>query len=93
MWLITTFLGDENVVVIVVEYDKKFLLHLLTKVTKLLMPTNVEKVEDLQSKGNSKDLFKTTSTNANTYMDLVSRELFGFHQYSIDVENYKCVLP
>ncbi len=72
---------------------KKFLLHLLTKVTKLLMPTNVEKVEDLQSKGNSKDLFKTTSTNANTYMDLVSRELFGFHQYSIDVENYKCVLP
>lgn len=23
MWLVTTFLGDENVVAIVVEYDKK----------------------------------------------------------------------
>lgn len=56
------------------------------------MPTNVEEVEDLQSKGNSKDIFKTTSTNANTYMDLVSRKLFGFHRYSIDAENYKCVL-
>lgn len=52
------------------------------------MPTNVEEVEDLQSKGNSKDIFKTTST----YMDLVSRKLFGFHRYSIDAENYKCVL-
>jgi hypothetical protein len=92
MWLVTTFLGDENVVAIVVEYDKKLLLHLLTKAIKLLMHTNVEEVENLQSKGNSKDLFKTTSTNANTYMDLVSRELFGFHRVSIDAENDKCVL-
>jgi hypothetical protein len=28
------------------------------------MPTNVEEVEDLQSKGNYEDLLKTTSTNA-----------------------------
>jgi hypothetical protein len=56
------------------------------------MPINVEEVEDLQSKGNIENLFKTMSTNANTYMGLVSRKLFGFHQYSIDVEHYKCVL-
>jgi hypothetical protein len=31
MWLITTFLGDENVVVIVVEYDKKILIAFTNK--------------------------------------------------------------
>ncbi len=49
MKLITIFLGHENVVVIIVEYDQQLMLLLLTKTTKLLMHASVEKVEDLQS--------------------------------------------
>jgi hypothetical protein len=41
------FLGRENVVVIVVEYDQHIMLLLWTKTTKLLMVTNVEAIKDL----------------------------------------------
>jgi hypothetical protein len=56
------FLGCENVVVIVVEYDQQFKLPLLIETTKLLMLANVEKVKDLQSQSlqsqsNVEDLF------------------------------------
>jgi hypothetical protein len=90
MKLITVFLGCENGVVIVAEYDQQFLLPLLTKTTKLLMLASVEKIEDLQSQGNAKDLFQTISTNVDTNRDLVSRKIIGFHRYLIDVENCKC---
>jgi hypothetical protein len=43
----TIFLGRENVVVIVVEYDQHIMLLLLTKTTKLLMFANVEAIKDL----------------------------------------------
>jgi hypothetical protein len=45
-----TYLRCENVVV-VAEYDEKLMLPLLTKTTKLLMPTSVEENEDMQSQG------------------------------------------
>jgi len=38
MQLITTYLGWENVAILVAEYDEKLFLPLLTKVAKLLMP-------------------------------------------------------
>jgi hypothetical protein len=47
MKLITIFLGRKNDVIIVAKYDQQLLLPLLTKTTKLLMPTSVEEVEDL----------------------------------------------
>jgi hypothetical protein len=47
MRLVTTFLGHENAIAIVFEYDQNFLLPLLTKVTKLLMRANVKKTKDL----------------------------------------------
>ncbi len=47
-------------------------------------------IKNLQ--GNVEDLFQTTSTNGNTYWDLMLRELVGFRQYPIDVENNKCAL-
>jgi len=43
----TVFLGRENVVVIVVEYDQHIMLLLLTKTIKLLMLANVEAIKDL----------------------------------------------
>ncbi len=38
MQLVTTYLGWENVAILVVEYDEKLFPPLLTKVAKLLMP-------------------------------------------------------
>ncbi len=38
---------------------------------------------------NCKDLFHIIATNAYTYKDLVLKQLVGFNQYSIDVENCK----
>ncbi len=58
---------------------KNFLFPLLTKIVKLLMFVSVEEIEDLQSQIHVKDLLHTITTNANTYMDLVSKEFVGFH--------------
>ncbi len=58
MELIIVFLGRENAIVIVVEYDQQLLLPLLTKATKLLMPTNVEEVEDYNLRAMSKIFFR-----------------------------------
>jgi hypothetical protein len=44
MWLVTTFLGCENVATIVVKYDQRLLLPLLTKETKLLLHVITKKI-------------------------------------------------
>ncbi len=43
------------------------------------MFVSVEEIEDFQCQLHVKDLFHTITTNANTYMDLVSKEFVGFH--------------
>jgi hypothetical protein len=88
MQLVTTYLGCENVVV----YDEELLLHLLIEVAKLSMHVSIEKVEDFQSQVHAKIMFHTTTTNVDTYMDLVSRELIGFYWCPFDIENFKYVL-
>ncbi len=42
MRLVTTFLGRKNVATIVVKYDQRLLLPLITKATKLLMHVNIK---------------------------------------------------
>jgi hypothetical protein len=69
------------------------MLPLLIEATKLLMPTIVKEAKDLQSQGNAKAFFQTTSTNVDIYKEAMSKKLVGFHQYPIDVENFKCGLP
>jgi hypothetical protein len=91
MQFVTTYLGHENVVV-VVKYDEHLLFPLLTKIAELLMFVSVEEIEDLQSQIHVKDLFHTITTNANTCMDLVSKEFVGFRSYLVDAKNCKCVL-
>ncbi len=48
--------------------------------------------ENLMIKVNFENLFFTTTTNVNTYKDLVLRKLVGYHRYFVDVDNYKCAL-
>jgi hypothetical protein len=87
MWLVTTYLGCENVVV----YDEELLLPLLIEVAKLLMHASIEKVEDLQSQVHAKNMFHII-TSVDIYRDLESREPIGFYQYHIDIENFKYAL-
>jgi len=77
---------------VVVEYDEKLLLPLLMEANKFLMSNRVETTSNLHSKGDFEGLFHTTSTIANTYKDIVSRELVGFQWVPIDVKGCKCVL-
>jgi len=66
MWLVAAFLDLKIVIAIIVNYDQKLLLSLLTKGTKLLMRANDKEIKDLQFQGNVEDLFQTTSANVNT---------------------------
>ncbi len=92
MQLVTMYLGQENVVALVAEYDDEIILRLLIKVRKLLVLSNGAKFENLVTQVNSKNLVFTTIMNVNTYRDLVSRKLIGYHQYFVDADNYKCAL-
>jgi hypothetical protein len=48
--------------------------------------------ENLVTQMNSENLFFTTTTNVNTYKDLVSRKFVGYNRYFANVDNYKCAL-
>jgi hypothetical protein len=56
------------------------------------MFVDVEEVEDLRFQWNVEKIIQTISTNVDIYKNLVSRKLIRFHQYLVDVENYKCPL-
>ncbi len=43
MLLVTMYLGNENVVIVVIKYDEKLLLFLLMKANKLLMSNKAKK--------------------------------------------------
>ncbi len=86
MLLVIMYLGQENVDVLVVEYDDELLLPLLIEATKLLMPFNGAKFENLVIQVNYEYLFFTTITNANTCRDLVLRELVGYQVRSQENE-------
>ncbi len=47
MWFVTTYLGCENVI-IVIKYNEKSLRPLLMVANKLLMFASVKEIEDLQ---------------------------------------------
>ncbi len=79
MLLVTMYLGQENVVAFIFEYDDELLLTLLIEATKLLMFSNGAKFENLVTQVNFENLFFAIITNANTYKDLVSRKLVSYH--------------
>jgi hypothetical protein len=66
MQLVITYLGWENVVILVAEYDEKLFLPLLIEVAKLLMPIRGEKIENLTSQVNFEDIFFTITINVYT---------------------------
>ncbi len=92
MLLVTMYLGQENVVALIVEYDDELLLTLSIEVVKLLMLSSGAEFENLATQVKFENLFFTTTTNADTYKALVPRKLVGYHQYLANVDNCKCAL-
>ncbi len=80
------YMGSKNVIIMIVKYNEYLLLHLPMKVNKLLMFDNNEEVENVQSQVHSKDLFYSTMTSANTYRDLMSKELVQFCWHFVDAK-------
>jgi hypothetical protein len=70
------YLGQENIIALVAKYDVELFLPSQTKVAKLLMLSSGAKFENLETQMNSENLFSTIATNAYTYRDLVSKELY-----------------
>jgi hypothetical protein len=79
MLLVTIYLGQENVVVFIVEYDDELLLTLSREASKLLMLFSGANFENLATQVNFENLFFTTTTNVDTYKALVLRNLVGYH--------------
>ncbi len=59
---------------------------------KLLIFNKVETTFDFHSQVDSRILFQTIMTIANTHKDIVLKELVGFWQFPIDVKSCKCAL-
>ncbi len=84
MRLITMFLGHENVVIVVVEYDERLLFHLLIEANKLLMLDKVEEAFDLHSQMDFEGLFhSTTITHTHTHTHIHGHHVKGAYWISI----------
>jgi len=76
MHLVTTYLGHENVVTLVVDYDEKSSFLLLLEAFKGLMPSKSTCLHDESTSFVVfHDIFQQTNTSANSYKDIVIREL------------------
>jgi hypothetical protein len=71
MKLVAMFMGHQNAILVVIEYDEKLLMPSLMEANNFLMHDNIEATYDLHSKGNYEGLFHTTSTTTNIYKDSV----------------------
>ncbi len=92
MHIMNTYVGYENATILVATYDEPMLLPLLMKVYKSSLPL-VDELQTFESlDGDSfKDLFHTTNTIINTWIKIVGRELYDYHQYHVDANICKCV--
>lgn len=73
MCLVTSYVGHDNVVNLVINYDSKLLLPLLVESYKSLMPFAIEVLQMLPRQMDFKHLFHTTKTNPHTLKHIVSR--------------------
>ncbi len=93
--LMSSFIGREQGVVVVKEYDKKSLYPMLLKCHHHLHPlveiessfANISGDEDC-----SLDVFDQIVNTSEPTKEIVNRELLIFRQYQVDVKEIKCPL-
>jgi hypothetical protein len=86
-------MGHENTTILIDAYDEHVLLPLTMQVYKSSLPF-VEKPQTFKSPngGNFKNLFHTINTTAHKWTKIFGRELYGYHQYLVDANIYKCAI-
>jgi hypothetical protein len=89
---VTTYLGGEIATTLVVDYDEELSLPLSLEAYKGLMPSRYTCLYDESTSSvDFQGFFQQSNTSANTYKDIVTRELGGFCHYPINGKHCKCV--
>ncbi len=73
MRLVTIYVGHNNAIILVVEYDQELLLPLLMEVDKLAMLVIVDKLDASSLEIGNENFFYTTNTILDTLKDLVGK--------------------
>jgi hypothetical protein len=76
VYIVMTYVGSDNVVALVVEYDQKLLLPLLIEFYKLSMEVIVKELDAFGSRTRNEHFFCTTDITEDILKDLVGRELY-----------------
>jgi hypothetical protein len=86
------YVGHDNVVTLVVDYDNELLLLLLMEVCKPSMPSNPNQILDVSSLdiGNDLIFLHLIDTNIDSLKELDDKKLHIYHWYPIDGDNCKC---
>jgi len=94
--MISSFVGKEQGVVLVEEYDKKILYLMLVKCHEHLHPfVRLDRNcvdQDIFEQDCILDIFEQTTCTSEPTKKLVKKELLVFKRYQLDVTNIKCVL-
>jgi hypothetical protein len=90
--IVMIYVGCNNVVALIVEYDQKLLLPSLIEVYKLSMVVIAKELDAFGSWTNNGDFFCAIDITGDTLRDLVSRELYICCQYPIDGDSCNCTL-
>jgi hypothetical protein len=92
MCLVMMYVGHDNVVTLVVEYDNELLLRLLMEVCKPSMPSIPNQILDVFSLdiGNDFIFLHLIDTTIDSLKELDDKMLHIYHWYPIDGDNCKC---
>jgi hypothetical protein len=84
--MIFSFVGKEQSVALVEEYDKKILYLMLVKCHEHLHP-----LVKLDRNCVDQDIFEQITSTSELTKKLVKKELLVFRRYQLDVKNIKCI--
>ncbi len=94
--MISSFVGKEQGVALVEEYDKKILYFMFVKCHEHLHPlVRLDRNcvdQDVFEQDCSLDIFEQTTHTSKPIEELVKKELLVFRRYQLDVKDIKCVL-
>ncbi len=94
--IISSFVGKEQGVALVEEYDRKSLYFMLVKSHEHLHPLvrlDMNCIDqDIFEHDCNLDIFEQIASTCELAEELVKRELLGFKRYQLDVKDIKCPL-
>jgi uncharacterized protein YbbC (DUF1343 family) len=92
--LVSSFIGQKQVISIVEEYDQKSLFIMFLKCYHIFHPmAEFGRIVDMQiDEKNSLDIFEMFIRTTEPTKEVVNKELLMFRRFQVDVKNIKCPL-